>query len=100
MSWVDRMNPASDKLAIEAPPAKLCYASLAIGLLLGGIALAAMRIDVLNNYDYGVQISHELAGQCQRNRRLSRWPQLRRFLACPPIRSAISKPRPRLSVSR
>jgi hypothetical protein len=53
---------AIDKLATERPPTKLCHASLAVGLLLGSIALAAMRIDVLNNYEYGVQISHELAG--------------------------------------
>ena len=57
------MNPAaSDKLGNEAPPAKLCYISLATGLMLAGIAGAATRIDVLNNYEYGVQISHELAG--------------------------------------
>ena len=57
------MNPAaSDKLANEAPPAKLCHASLVTGLLLSGIAVAATRIDVLNNHEYGVQISHELAG--------------------------------------
>ena len=57
------MDPAAiDQLATERPLGKLCHASLAIGLLLGGIALAAMRIDVLNNYNYGGQISHELAG--------------------------------------
>jgi hypothetical protein len=49
-------------MASEAPSAKMCHSSLAIGLLLSSIALAAMRIDVLNNYDYWVQISRELAG--------------------------------------
>lgn len=63
MSWVYRMNSAaSGQVAGETPPAKFCYASLATGLMLACIAGAATRIDVLNNYEYGVQISHELAG--------------------------------------
>ena len=41
-----------------------------------------------------------LDGQCQRNPRLSAWPQLRSVLTCPATRSAISKPPPRLSVLR
>jgi hypothetical protein len=39
-----------------------CWASIATGIALAGIAIAAMRIDLLNNYDYGVKVSHELAG--------------------------------------
>ncbi len=39
-------------------------------------------------------------GQCQRNLALSVRPQLRSVPICPATRSAISKPRPRLSVSR
>jgi hypothetical protein len=63
MAGAERMNPVATEEAAPAPPRRaLCHASLATGLMLGGIAVAAMRIDVLNNYDYGVQISHELAG--------------------------------------
>jgi hypothetical protein len=52
----------ANRAAIEVPRGKLCCASLATGLMLGGIVLAAMRIDVLSNYHYGVWISRELAG--------------------------------------
>ncbi|HET8728312.1 MAG TPA: hypothetical protein VFO41_12430, partial [Alphaproteobacteria bacterium] len=32
-----------------------------IGLGLGGIAGAALRVDILNNYEYGASVSAELA---------------------------------------
>jgi hypothetical protein len=36
--------------------------SLLAGLLLGAICVAALRIDILNNWHYGLTVSHELAG--------------------------------------
>jgi hypothetical protein len=50
-----------DKAVAEMPVKTRCYASIATGLMLGVIAVSAMRIDLVNNYEYGVQISRELA---------------------------------------
>jgi hypothetical protein len=36
--------------------------SVLVGLLLGALCVAALRIDILNNWHYGVTVSHELAG--------------------------------------
>lgn len=46
----------------KVPARKLCLASLATGIALAGIALAAMCIDLINNYEFGIQVSQELAG--------------------------------------
>lgn len=36
--------------------------SVLAGMLLGAICLAGLRIDILNNWNYGAGVSHELAG--------------------------------------
>ena len=43
-----------------AAPRQRCWASLGLGFMLAGIALIAMRIDLINNYEFGAQISPEL----------------------------------------
>ena len=47
---------------VDNPGRKRCWPSVALGVVLAAIALAAMRIDLLNNYGYGAPISSQLAG--------------------------------------
>lgn len=54
------MDMAAKSRKGAAPRRQRCWASLGLGLLLAAIALAAMLIDLRNNYAFGAAISFEL----------------------------------------
>lgn len=44
----------------ETTKRQYCFGSLAVGAVLATMGVAAMRIDLINNYEFGTKISHEL----------------------------------------